>query len=208
MESSGRSETVEQYEQKYVDEEGTTVTKSITIQRIPPPASVGVPPVQPHEVIPLTELSIFDLACLKRHNQLRALHHSPPLKMSRKLCQYAQNWADRLAHINLIQHRPDPKRYGENLFWKTSPFMKCGGEEGPNSWYEEIADYDPSWYGGDPPADSFKVSGHFTQLIWKATEYLGVGLAIHGNSFFVVCNYWPNGNFFTTYGKNVLPPKN
>jgi len=76
-----------------------------------------------------------------------------------------------------------------------------------DSWYEEIQYYNPAWYGGDPPKDSFKVSGHFTQLIWKSTEWLGMGLAANGRTFYVVANYDCHGNFFSRYGENVLPVK-
>ena len=88
-----------------------------------------------------------------------------------------------------------------------SPNLQITGAEPVDHWYDEINLYDPSWYGGDPPRDSFKVSGHFTQVIWKETQRLGVGLALNGNSFYVVANYDPHGNFFSKYKDNVLPPQ-
>ena len=75
------------------------------------------------------------------------------------------------------------------------------------NWYNEIKMYDPSWYGSDPPRDSYKSSGHFMQVIWKTTERLGVGIELNGTAFFVVANYDPHGNFFSTDKENVLAPK-
>ena len=76
-----------------------------------------------------------------------------------------------------------------------------------NSWYGEIKDYDKSWYGNEPPQCAFMKTGHFTQVVWKASERIGVGLAISGRSCFVVANYDPPGNFTGNYKPNVTPPK-
>jgi hypothetical protein len=54
-------------------------------------------------------------------------------------------------------------------------------------------------------------SGHFTQVIWKASTKLGLGAACASDgSVYVVGNYSPQGNFRMNgagYASNVLPPK-
>ncbi|KAI2803528.1 CRISP [Blomia tropicalis] len=210
-ESVKENESVAYFEHTYVEPDGTRVIKKTTIRRIKPlnqtttPSKPGEKKVIVLDSIDPSTLTTFEASFLGRHNELRALHGSPPLQMSRTLCQYAQEWADHLAHHNIHVHRPSPKKFGENIFWKSSPSMKLTGYEGVNSWYEEYDLYDKSWYGGDPPRNSYKVSGHFTQLIWKSSTHLGVGVAINGNSFYVVANYHPLGNYFTRYKDNVLP---
>lgn len=56
--------------------------------------------------------------------------------------------------------------YGENLCYTTSAALTC-----VQGWYDEIEDYDfrrPGWSSA---------TGHFTQLVWKSSETLGVGQA-------------------------------
>ena len=52
-----------------------------------------------------------------------------------------------------------------------------------------------------PPA------GHFTQVVWKASTKLGVGMATDGKRAFVVGQYRPAGNMAVKdyFEKNVLP---
>ena len=48
--------------------------------------------------------------------------------------------------------------------------------------------------------------GHFTQVVWKGSEELGVGLATDGKTTFVVGQYLPAGNISNPgyFEKNVL----
>jgi len=81
------------------------------------------------------------------------------------------------------------------------------GDEPVTSWYNEIKDFDKSWYGKEPPQSAFSKTGHFTQVVWKQSERVGVGVATSGSSFFVVANYDPAGNFMKKYSLNLSPPK-
>lgn len=49
--------------------------------------------------------------------------------------------------------------------------------------------------------------GHFTQVVWKASTEVGVGIAMVGNAVFVVGQYSPAGNISNEgyFEKNVLP---
>lgn len=50
-------------------------------------------------------------------------------------------------------------------------------------------------------------TGHFTQVIWRDSTELGVGMARNRNGeVYVVCNYNPAGNFLGSFTENVLPP--
>ncbi|KAI5100741.1 Golgi-associated plant pathogenesis-related protein 1 [Silurus meridionalis] len=75
------------------------------------------------------------------------------------------------------------------------------GEEPVTDWYNEIKDYDFSKPGDQPG------TGHFTQVVWKATTEIGVGLATDGHTSFVVGQYKPAGNIINPgyYEENVLP---
>lgn len=49
--------------------------------------------------------------------------------------------------------------------------------------------------------------GHFTQIVWKNTQYLGVGIAknAYGRTV-IVATYFPPGNYKGQFINNVLRP--
>jgi hypothetical protein len=54
----------------------------------------------------------------------------------------------------------------------------------------------------------FKISGHFTQMIWKDSQELGMGLARSKNGrVIVVANYNPRGNYIGQFAVNVPRPR-
>lgn len=141
--------------------------------------------------------STFEQAVLAEHNRLRARHSAPPLKLNPAISRYAQEWANNLAARNTMQHRSSNK-YGENLYacyGKTN----VEGEDAVKSWYDEVKYY----RFGQPSPGNFSQVGHFTQVVWKESRELGVGIAKNGSSVYVVCNYHPPGNFMGKYASNV-----
>ena len=66
--------------------------------------------------------SQFELDGLDVHNALRKRHNLPALVLDQDLCDYAQDWANKLAATNRFEHRPD-NDYGENLYtqWSSNP---------------------------------------------------------------------------------------
>ena len=135
-----------------------------------------------------------------------------PLQWSPELEQYAQSWADSLALQNVFQHRPSTKdnplapgqAVGENLFAGYGlPFT---GPDAVRDWIAEKQWYhydQDNGYGGwnqppgcMPPANE-PYCGHFTQVIWKDTQYVGCGQAQSSTGvrmIYIVCNYYPPGN--------------
>uniref|UniRef100_A0A8C2D7Z2 GLI pathogenesis-related 2 n=1 Tax=Cyprinus carpio TaxID=7962 RepID=A0A8C2D7Z2_CYPCA len=72
--------------------------------------------------------------------------------------------------------------------------MHSNGEYGENVYY--------AWSSVNK-----KLTGHFTQVVWKDTNEVGVGLATDGNTTFVVGQYLPPGNISNAgyFERNVLP---
>ena len=95
---------------------------------------------------------------------------------------------------------------GENLYycWTSDSTIELTGAAAVDSWYDEIKDYDfakgCSKNGG--------VVGHFTQLVWKGSTQLGIGVARNSNNaVYVVANYHFGGNYNSMELSNVFPAK-
>lgn len=51
-------------------------------------------------------------------------------------------------------------------------------------------------------------SGHFSQVVWKASAELGIGKAKDSKGrIYVVANYKPAGNFIGQFAQNVFKKK-
>lgn len=73
-------------------------------------------------------------------------------------------------------------------------------------FYDEIEFYDWNNPGFSPE------TGHFTQVVWRASTEIGVGISIHpdpsfGHRAVVSINYRPPGNFLGQFPQNVPPPR-
>ncbi|KAK5780243.1 hypothetical protein RI543_002340, partial [Arxiozyma heterogenica] len=72
------------------------------------------------------------------------------------------------------------------------------------AWFGEIGRYnfsDPHWG---------KFTGHFTQLIWRTSWYIGCAAKLcqpQLDNYFVVCQFDPAGNVLGTFPENVMPLK-
>ncbi|CAF1465027.1 unnamed protein product [Rotaria sordida] len=153
--------------------------------------------------------SKFQGDMLKLHNHYRARHCAPPLVLSQQLNQIAQSYAEHLAATSTFEHSGNQlgsEQLGENLFMQWISFGRptASGREAMQSWYNEIGMYD-----FDKPKYS-KETGHFTQMVWRSSRKLGVGIAYSpkGNEVYIVANYYPAGNTINPgyFENNVLPP--
>jgi uncharacterized protein YkwD len=135
------------------------------------------------------------------HNKIRKEVSTKPLIWSTKLAGYAQEWANHLAtetNCKMV-HRKDPgqdeKLYGENIFWGSAAkyFKPIDASE---EWYTEI-----KLYKYDKVTEkNWEATGHYTQMIWRDTKEVGVGVAICPNgAIIIVANYYPAGNYMRQY---------
>jgi len=65
----------------------------------------------------------FQDEALKAHNDYRAKHGVELLKLDKKLCSYAKDWAAKLAKTDSFEHRQN-QELGENLFVHGHPMPK------------------------------------------------------------------------------------
>ncbi|XP_030374306.1 uncharacterized protein LOC115623894 [Scaptodrosophila lebanonensis] len=129
---------------------------------------------------------------LERHNSYREKHNSPALTLNSRLSRECADYAKEIAQKDVL--KPSGENwYGESLCRTTYDPTTC-----VRDWYNEIKEYDY-----DNPKLS-KETEHFTQLVWKSTEELGVGVAkgARGDSF-VVARYVPPGNVPGYFEDNV-----
>lgn len=130
------------------------------------------------------------------HNKARDQVGVSYLIWSDKLAEDAQQYAEYLALNNKFEHS-GASGYGENLYWSSgynsSSAMKLASE----AWYNEIKDYS---YGPVINNQHFSKIGHYTQMVWKNTQAVGIGVAIDPDGdLYVVARYYPPGNFIGQY---------
>jgi len=148
------------------------------------------------------DLAAFRAAALKQHNIYRAKHGVPPLALSSQLNGVAQQYAEQLARTNQLVHS-DNTQLGKNLYAFGSSGQTLPRPEAVvDRWYSEIQNYNfnkPGFHTG---------TGHFTQLVWKSSKELGIGIAQAADgTWYVVANYNPPGNISGQFPLNVLKPK-
>lgn len=92
--------------------------------------------------------------------------------------------------------------YGENIFMHpdTSLSDSEAAVQATNFWYNEVSQYDY-----DNPGFSSS-TGHFTQIVWKSSQNLGIGVARSSSGVYVCGSYDPSGNFPGEFPENVLRP--
>lgn len=126
---------------------------------------------------------------LEAHNQLRAKYGVPPLKWSSKLARYARRWSSMRRFDCVMMHSP-ASPYGENVFWGTGTDWRAS--DAIRSWATEASYFDWRAQACHPG----QVCGHFTQLVWNDTEYVGCGRTeCFTGGVFITCSYDPPGNW-------------
>jgi uncharacterized protein YkwD len=132
---------------------------------------------------------------LEYHNRVRKEVGAPPLQWSKELAAYAQEWAAHLAAKGCsMAHRPRSgewaQQYGENLFWGSNSLYSV--KDACVSWYSEKKDFTGPVFTGNEA----NVVGHYTQMVWRSTTKVGIGVARCSNgAIIIVANYDPPGNY-------------
>lgn len=125
-----------------------------------------------------------------------------------ELAQVAQAWAEQCkgGHDGYAKRKICSRDYavGQNVFRKWGHNPDSVWTEAIQSWYNEVANMPHTFvdqFTGSPP--SGKIIGHYTQLVWGATNEIGCGAVdfssiksgtTYPESKVYVCNYGRNGN--------------
>lgn len=151
------------------------------------------------------DASAFQKEALAKHNEYRALHGVPPLKLSSSLTRYAEERLNSITRSPGLSagHAGLKAGHGENLFWSgSSTPARASAADAISSWYSEIKQY---------KGDFSSKSGHFTQVVWKSTTEVGCasrvlppgGVNGKWHATYVCCIYTPAGNVQGEFSANV-----
>ncbi|XP_067205084.1 Golgi-associated plant pathogenesis-related protein 1-like isoform X2 [Linepithema humile] len=155
---------------------------------------------------PIEDPSKFIEDILKVHNEYRAIHGSPLLRIDEKLNERAQQLAKSLSKKREEEVFEEAIPYGENIYvsfardlnWKMQP------EEPVQYWYEESR-----YYNYDAPRPrNVKHVRNFTQLVWKDSKLMGSAIVTDSSGkVYLVCSYDPAANIDGNFQRNVAPPR-
>lgn len=124
------------------------------------------------------------------HNQLRQLHQSQPMAWNSSVASVAQENAAIYQCGSALKHLG--KLYGENLASGFTIFTKA-----MYAWFNESSDYNYI------AANQYN---HFTQMVWNSSTQLGCAVKnCSANTYYIVCNYYPQGNIIGQGKANVFP---
>ncbi|MGN6498043.1 MAG: CAP domain-containing protein [Tsuneonella sp.] len=117
------------------------------------------------------------------------------LSWSGKLAQDAQGWADRLAARGTLAHASQDERQseGENLWMGTAGYYSA--EDMIGGFAAEREKFKPGKFPAVSRTGKWEDVGHYSQLIWRDTKEVGCAVARNRENDFLVCRYWPGGNW-------------
>ncbi|XP_039630178.1 uncharacterized protein LOC120542095 isoform X1 [Polypterus senegalus] len=154
-----------------------------------------------NQVVPIAagQLQLFSSSLLDAHNRFRQQHGAGPLTCSSSLSRKAQQWAEALVGMRAL--KSSGMDYGENLWYRQGNSLTLPtGTEVAEAWYSENTNYNfstPGFQSG---------SGNFTQMVWKSSLQIGIGLAQDGDGLFIVVAFFDPAGNITNQGyfeKNV-----
>lgn len=105
-----------------------------------------------------------------------------------------------MASFNSFKHSNG--KYGENIYMSSNVKLSDSEAaiEATKLWYNENSKYS---YGSGTFSSA---TGHFTQIVWKNSKYLGIGVARSSRGVYVCASYDPPGNVIGQFQQNVVRP--
>ena len=141
---------------------------------------------------------LFNKNMLEYHNKLRKMHHCNKLENNIELNIKANKYAEILLGVN--KNNEGVNFYKEDILGE-NVYITDKEEKEENIcqyWYDENKKYNYE-------LNNFqKDTNHFTQLIWNSTKLIGFGYANLNNKICYVALYYPAGNVFGQFTKNVF----
>lgn len=137
----------------------------------------------------------FSQGVLAQHNRERDRAGVPRLAWSDRLARDARAWAQRLAGEGWLRHAS----HGENGGAGENLWMGSAGYYAPESmidaFLEERRHYRHGTFPNVSRTGNWQDVGHYTQVVWRDTREVGCAVARNARNDFLVCRYWPAGNW-------------
>lgn len=155
-------------------------------------AAVFIAPLTAQTAEPSTQ---FAKRLLQSHNKERVRVGAAPLQWSPKLARDAKDWADYLAKRGRMEHASYEKREkaGENLWMGTAGYYSA--ETMIGGFIDEKKDFRPGKFPDVSRTGKWQDVAHYTQLIWHDTRQVGCAVSRDEVNDFLVCRYFPTGNW-------------
>ncbi|KAF3025868.1 hypothetical protein G7054_g13190 [Neopestalotiopsis clavispora] len=125
---------------------------------------------------------------LDAHNSARSDVGTSALVWDADLAAEAQTWAETIASQGSLTHSSVSDE-GENLYmgYDSTPYASAVA-----AWVSEKSDYS----GEAISSTNYMTFGHYTQVVWKDTTNVGMGIATGSDgATYVVARYSPPGNY-------------
>ena len=140
-------------------------------------------------------LDPFAVKLLAAQNAERDAVGVPRLEWSGKLAQDAQAWAEVLAREGDLRHAPleaNPEE-GENLWMGGKGYY--GAEAMIGTFLDEKKAFKKGTFPQVSTTGNWQDVGHYTQIVWRNTRQVGCAVAQGRTMDFLVCRYFPAGNW-------------
>ncbi|HYD24312.1 MAG TPA: CAP domain-containing protein [Croceibacterium sp.] len=137
----------------------------------------------------------FARQLLAEHNAERDRAGVPRLAWSGKLASDAQRWAELLAREGGMRHSSNEQRpgAGENLWMGSAGYF--GARDMIGAFVSEKRHYVHAAFPKVSSTGKWEDVGHYTQVVWRDTKEVGCAVARNARDDFLVCRYWPAGNW-------------
>ena len=138
--------------------------------------------------------SNFPARIVAAHNAQRAAAGMPPLAWDPSLAEGAAVYAQQMAASGLFAHSDRSKRRGtgENLWMGSRGAFSFEAMVG--GWTAEKRYFVPGIFPNNSRSGDWADVGHYTQMIWPATQRIGCAIASNARADYLVCRYSPAGN--------------
>ncbi|KAK9097094.1 hypothetical protein Sjap_022591 [Stephania japonica] len=138
------------------------------------------------EVVDSPRRCVWTTMIVVPQNAARAQVGVGPLVWDETVAATARNYANQRAGDCSLVHSGN-RNYGENLAMSTGSLSPA---EAVKLWTDERQHYDYS------SNSCVGVCGHYTQVVWASSVRLGcASVTCSSGGTFVICNYYPPGNF-------------
>ncbi len=154
------------------------------------PSPAPTPPLQSEGA------ASFDDRLLRTHNVERVRLGQTPLTWSRTLANDAARWAQHLADTATFEHAEEKAGtppQGENLWMGT--LHAYSPEAMVDAWIVERELFKAGAFPDISRNGNWIDVGHYSQLIWYNTKEVGCALAANREDEYLVCRYFPAGNW-------------